>query len=78
MPMAWCVTHAGADYQDLYVERFRSDGFVQYEFTGAWQRAEVHHEIIQVRDGQPVELDVTVTHHGPIIAGDPARGHGLP
>jgi penicillin amidase len=75
--VAWCVTHAGADYQDLYVERFRTDGFMQYEFKGAWQRAEVHHEVIQVRDGQPVELDVTVTHHGPIIAGDPAKGHGI-
>jgi penicillin amidase len=75
--VAWCVTHAGADYQDLYLERFRTDGFVQYEFQGTWQRAEVSHEIIQVRDGQPVELDVTVTHHGPIIAGAPAKGHGL-
>jgi penicillin amidase len=75
--VAWCVTHTGADYQDLYLERFRTDGFVQYEFKGAWQRAEVRHETIQVRHGEPMELEVTVTRHGPIIAGDPARGHGI-
>ena len=25
--VAWCVTHAQADYQDLYVERFSSENF---------------------------------------------------
>ncbi|MBI4641068.1 MAG: penicillin acylase family protein, partial [Candidatus Tectomicrobia bacterium] len=75
--VAWCVTHAGADYQDLYVERFKKDDPTLYEFKGQWKQAEVHHETIKVCDGQPVELDVTVTHHGPVIAGDPAKGYGI-
>ena len=33
--------------------------------------------MIRVRHGQPVEIDVSVTHHGPIIIGDPAQGYAL-
>jgi len=75
--VAWCVTHACADYQDLFVERFKQDDPTLYEFKGEWRQAEVQHETIRVRDGGPVELDVTVTHHGPIVAGEPAKGHAL-
>lgn len=75
--VAWCQTHAGADYQDLYVERFQADDATQYEFKGEWKQAEVRHEVIKVRNGNTIELDVTVTDHGPIIAGDPTSGFGI-
>ena len=75
--VAWCITHAGADYQDLYVERFKKDDPSQYEFQGQWRQAELRREVIKVRDGQTVELDVSVTHHGPVIGDDPARGYAI-
>ena len=75
--VAWCQTHAGADYQDLYVERFREDDVTLYEFMGEWKQAEIRHEVIKVRDGQTVEMNVTVTGHGPIISGDPVSGYGI-
>ncbi len=75
--VAWCVTHAGADYQDVYIERFRKDDASLYEFNDEWKQAEVRHEVIEVRGGQPVEMDVTVTQHGPVIEGDPSTGYGL-
>ena len=75
--VAWCVTHAMADYQDLYLERFDSGDASRYESADGWKSAEVRHERIEVRGGEPVELDVTVTAHGPIIAGDPAEGYGI-
>ena len=75
--VAWCVTHAAADYQDLYVERFREDDPSSYEFQGEWQQAEVRHETIRVRGGPALEQNVTVTRHGPVIAGDPGKGYGI-
>ena len=75
--VAWCVTHAGADYQDLYIERFDESSPNRYQFKGEWKTAEVRRETIEVRDGDPVEIDLTVTHHGPIVAGDPSSGHAL-
>ncbi len=75
--VAWCVTHTGADYQDLYVERFNQEDPILYDFKGEWKVADVHHETIAVKGERPVETDVTVTHHGPIVAGDPAKGYGV-
>ncbi|MAF86418.1 MAG: hypothetical protein CMK91_01195, partial [Pseudomonas sp.] len=40
----------------------------EYEFKNEWRAAEVRHEIIEVRDGESVEIDVPVTHHGPVIS----------
>ncbi len=75
--VAWCVTHANADYQDLFIERFQEGDPTLYESKGKVLSAEVYHETITVRGEDPVEMDVTVTHHGPIIAGDPAKGYGI-
>ena len=75
--VAWCVTHAMADYQDLYVERFKDGSPALYEYEGEWLQAEVRKEVVEVRGGQPIEIDVTVTHHGPVIVGDPVSGSAV-
>jgi penicillin amidase len=75
--VAWCVTTAMADYQDLYLERFHPSKPQLYEFQGKWLEAEHHREIVHVRGAPPVEILVSVTHHGPIIVGDPAQGYAL-
>jgi penicillin amidase len=75
--VAWCVTHAMADYQDLFIERFDAADPSRYEFKGEWRRAERTRETIRVRGAAPVDIDVTVTHHGPIVIGDPGSGHAL-
>ena len=75
--VAWCVTTAMADYQDLYIERFHPGNPQFYEIEGKWRQVQHQREVIRVRNGQPVEIDVSVTHHGPIIIGDPAQGYAL-
>ncbi|MQG78477.1 MAG: penicillin acylase family protein [SAR202 cluster bacterium] len=72
--VSWSVTHTAADYQDLYVERFQ-DG--KYLYKDRWLDAETHDETIKVRDGTDVHIKVTVTQHGPVIAGYPDQGSGL-
>jgi penicillin amidase len=75
--VAWCVTHASADYQDLYLEKFRAGSTTHYEYQDKWKHAETHREVIQVKDANPVEIDVTTTHHGPIVVGDPTTGRAI-
>jgi penicillin amidase len=75
--VAWCVTHAMADAQDLFLERFDPQDPGRYAFRGDWRRAEVRRETIQVRGGAPVPVTIALTHHGPIIAGEPERGYAL-
>ena len=75
--VAWCITHTSADYQDLYIERFQADNPQYYLHQGQWRRAEVFQERIKVRGGDPVDLTLYVTQHGPVIAGGPeAKGDG--
>ena len=75
--VAWCVTHAAADYQDLYIESFRGGSSLHYEHEGSWKHAETHTEVIQVRDAEAVEVEVTTTHHGPIVVGEPSSGRAI-
>ena len=76
--VGWGMTYGSADTQDLFIERFREGASGrQYEFKGQWLAAEVLEETIQVRHADPVALQITITHHGPVIAGDPRHGQGL-
>ncbi|BBK31593.1 penicillin amidase [Stella humosa] len=71
--VAWCVTHAFMDIFDLFVERF-APGAGQYLFRDEWLPTTRRTEVIGVRGGPAVEIEVVETHHGPVIAGDPASG----
>lgn len=75
--VAWCVTHAMADTQDLFVEEFDPGRPGRYRGVEDWEEAEVYRETLAVRGAPPVELDVVVTRHGPIVAGDPASGQAI-
>lgn len=73
--VAWCVTHAQADYQDLYIEKFNH--VFEYQWKGTWKNADIRHETIESRTGTITELDVVVTHHGPIIIDKISEGYGI-
>ena len=75
--VAWCVTHAQADYQDLYIERFDADDPLCYRYQNEWVQADVRRELIRVRGGADVEISLTATRHGPIVLGDPTDGEAL-
>ncbi|MCC7372921.1 MAG: penicillin acylase family protein [Chloroflexi bacterium] len=75
--VAWGVTTATSDQQDLYVEKFAPGDPARYQYQGEWRRADRRTETIEVRGEAPVEIDITTTHHGPVIVGDPASGTAL-
>jgi penicillin amidase len=67
--IAWGVTNAMTDVQDLYVERFDPQDPARYEFQGQWERAEVVREEIVVRGrSEPFVEEVRITRHGPVIS----------
>ncbi len=65
--IAWAVTNARPDVQDLFIETLNADG-TQYEFMDEWKDLTFREEIIQVKDTDPVTLTVRETHHGPLIS----------
>ena len=64
--VAWGFTALYADVQDLYVEKLDGKGNYQDIDTG-WKPLIVDHEIIKVRGGKDVTLDVQSTAHGPLL-----------
>jgi penicillin amidase len=64
--MAWGFTALYADVQDLYLEKL--DGKGNFEGNdGAWHPLTVDREVIAVRGGRDVAVDVQSTEHGPLL-----------
>lgn len=53
--VAWAITNASADYQDVYAEP------TPYDVLERWV------ETVTVRDGDPVDVEVVVTPRGPVF-----------
>lgn len=71
-PVAWAITNAMADYQDVYVERLRRhDGGVRALGPDGWREASVHVETVEVAGAGPVEVEIVETDRGPVIVGGP-------
>ena len=64
--VAWGFTNLGADVQDLYIEHTRGTptGAEYQTANGIWRPIRYHTEVIHVRGGADVTLDVPLTHHG--------------
>ncbi|MFG2680731.1 penicillin acylase family protein [Streptomyces sp. NPDC048392] len=74
--VAWAITNAMADYQDLYHERLRRTGAGVEALgpDGTWHRAARHTETILVAGNsgeETVEVEIIETDRGPVIAGGP-------
>ena len=64
--VAWGFTALYADVQDIYLENL--DGKGKYQAAdGSWKPLAVDHEVIHVRGGKDVDLDVQLTAHGPLM-----------
>jgi penicillin G amidase len=63
--VCWTFTNVMADVQDLFVERVEGESYL---FEDEWRPLEtVCEEIVVKGREQPVELEVRITHHGPIV-----------
>ncbi|MBZ6110536.1 MULTISPECIES: penicillin acylase family protein [Streptomyces] len=71
--VAWAITNAMSDYQDLYHERLRRTGAGVEALgpDGTWRRAARHTETIRVAGEGTVEVEVIETDRGPVVAGGP-------
>jgi len=66
--IAWGVTAAMADQDDLYLEELDPHHPTRYRWKDGWEEGQLLREEIRVRGrGQPVVEEVLVTRHGPII-----------
>ncbi len=72
--LAWGFTILGMDQQDIYVEETDPQNPNRYLADGQWRDMQVERELIWVRgQNDPVEFDVKLTRHGPVLHENAAR-----
>jgi penicillin amidase len=69
--VAWGITNAMADYQDLTREDLRlgPGGSLEARGVDGWRPATVDVELVLVQGDAPVEVPVVVTQRGPVVTG---------
>lgn len=66
--IAWGVTNAYPDVQDLYIERINPANPNQYEVNGQWVEMEIiHDQIVVAGQKESTPLTIRRTRHGPIL-----------
>jgi len=78
--IAWGFTFAGEDVMDLFIEKVNPENSNQYKHNVQGVDFETRTETITVVGGDPVELTVRLTRHGPVIsdAYGPLKNEGDP
>jgi len=73
--VAWAITNAMSDYQDLYAEQLRrTESGREALGPSGWTPCSVHTEVVEVAGTHSVELEVIETERGPVIITGPAPG----
>jgi penicillin amidase len=65
--IAFGLTIFPIDQEDLYVYRTNPSDRREYAYRGRWEPMERVREAVPVRGGEPVEVDLWFTRHGPVI-----------
>jgi len=63
--IAWGFTNVGPTVADAFIENFNAQG--SYQTPQGWQVPEHRSEVIHVKGGPDVTVDVRITRHGPVI-----------
>ncbi len=70
--VAWAITNAMADYQDLFIEQLRRNGDrVAARGPGGWEPVQRAMETIMVSGGDPETIEVLETGRGPVVIDEP-------
>lgn len=72
--LAWTTTSAAGDYADIFAEKLNPDSKYQYLHDGAYREMEKRVETIRVAGGEPVEMEICRTVHGPVLEWDEKAG----
>lgn len=77
--VAWAITNAMADYQDLFRERLRRlpDGGVEALGPDGWRPAFRSVETFEVAGARAQEVEVVETERGTVVIGGPDEGQGI-
>ncbi|WP_128895656.1 penicillin acylase family protein [Longirhabdus pacifica] len=68
--IAWGVTNAIADAQDLYIEQLHPEDDHKVRYQGEWECITCKQEIIKIKGEEDEHIELKMTRHGPILIED--------
>lgn len=71
--IAFGLTLFAIDQEDLYIYETNPKNSSEYRYAGRWEPMEVEKQTIPIKGGEPAEVELKYTRHGPIIYEDPER-----
>jgi penicillin amidase len=71
--VAFGLTIFPIDQEDLYVYETNPDDSTEYRYQGRWEPMEVDKQLLAIKGGEPLEVELRFTRHGPVIYEDPDR-----
>jgi penicillin amidase len=74
--IAWGLTNLETDVMDLYQEQI-DERTGRYVFQGKAEQAQLDRQLIGVRGSKPVQLDIWVTRHGPIVVRENGKVYSM-
>lgn len=66
--ISWGVTNVGPDVQDLYIEKRNPKNKQEFLYNEKWEKAEVVTEKINIKGEEPINYEVLITRHGPVVS----------
>ncbi len=67
--LGWALTSTGADDLDVFIERVNPDNPEEILTPRGWQKMKARRSIINVKDGDPVNVTLRWSENGPILPG---------
>ncbi|MHA6694875.1 penicillin acylase family protein [Homoserinimonas sp. A520] len=72
--IAFGLTIFAIDQEELYVYELNPDNPREYRYQGRWEPMRVEREVIEVKDGDDIEVELVFTRHGPLIHSNEKAG----
>jgi len=66
--IAWGMTNVMVDNLDFFVEKINPDNSDEYLYKSEWKKIITKKETIKIKDGDPKEIEIRYTGHGPIVS----------
>jgi acyl-homoserine lactone acylase PvdQ len=71
--IAFGPTIFSIDQEDLYVYQTNPEQPLEYRYQGRWEPMRIVTDTVPVKGGDPVQVELRYTRHGPVIDEDPER-----
>ncbi|WP_252612117.1 penicillin acylase family protein [Pseudarthrobacter raffinosi] len=72
--IAFGLTIFAIDQEELYIYELNPENPREYLYQDRWEPMRIEREVVEVKDGDDVEVDLVFTRHGPVIHIDEAAG----